>query len=278
MTFFTAMDAHTGLVDRKSAHKLGLELQEKYKGAAPFPHIVIDNFLPTEIVEMCLKNFHYGDVEAASYSRPQEHRKHEYRPDEMHPAVRHLFYSFNSLPFIKVLENITGIQGLIPDPYFRGAGFHEIRNGGHLSVHADFNHHVTMNVERRINLLIYLNADWKPEYGGQLELWSNDMSDCLHSIVPILNRAVMFNTTSFSNHGNPNPVNHPDGISRKSIALYYYTATWDDSKRAHTTQFRTRPKSTDRIDWSVKRRELVEDLIPPIIRRGLRSLKTKKSD
>lgn len=276
MTFLSSMDPQTGLVDRSAAHKLGLELRETYIGANPFPHIAIDDFLPSEIVETCLANFHYGKSDGVSYSRPQEQKKQEFRPDEMHPKVRQLFYSFNSLPFIKVLENITGIEGLMPDPYFRGAGFHEIRNGGHLSVHADFNHHVTMNVERRINLLIYLNEDWKPEYGGQLELWANDMSACHHSIVPVLNRAVLFNTTSSSNHGNPAPVNHPQGISRKSIALYYYTATWDDSKRAHTTQFRARPKSEDKIDWAVRRRELADDFIPPIIRRRLRSIFKKE--
>jgi hypothetical protein len=143
-------------------------------------------------------------------------------------------------------------------------------------VHADFNHHVSMNLERRINLLIYLNADWEPEYGGQLELWDNDMAKCCHSIVPALNRAVMFNTTSFSNHGNPNPVNHPLGISRKSIALYYYTATWIENKRAHTTQFRARPKTEDKVDWLVKRREILADITPPIILRGLRNLKKSK--
>lgn len=277
MTFLTAMDPRTGLVDRTAAHKLGLEHRNAYNAGEPFPHIMIDDFLPPAIIELCLAHFDHGQSQGTSYSRAQEQLKFEYRPDEMHPDVRQLFYSFNSLPFIKVLENITGISGLIPDPYFRGAGFHEIRNGGHLSVHADFNHHVSMNLERRINLLIYLNADWQPEYGGQLELWANDMSRCHHAIVPLLNRAVMFNTTSFSNHGNPNPVNHPAGISRKSIALYYYTATWDETKRSHTTQFRARPQSEDRIDWAVKRRELVDDFVPPILRRGLRALKGTKS-
>ena len=109
-----------------------------------------------------------------------------------------------------------------------------------------------MDLERRVNLLIYLNDDWKDEYGGQLELWANDMSKCVQSVVPMFNRAAMFNTTSFSNHGNPNPINNPAGRSRKSIALYYYTATWDESKRSHTTQFRARPESEDKVDWRVR--------------------------
>ena len=107
------------------------------------------------------------------------------------------------------------------------------------------------------------------EYGGQLELWDTDMKGCVRSVVPEANRCVIFNTTSFSNHGNPHPVNHPEGRTRKSIALYYYTATWSDAKRSHTTQFRARPGTEDQVDWEMRVRELVADFVPPIMRRSL---------
>lgn len=283
MTFFTAMDPQTGLIDSKASRELGEDLHPQYASGDPFPHIVIDDFLPESVARMCLGEFDTnrttGNEGEVTFDRPQERAKRQYRPDDMTLPVRNLFYTFNSLPFIRVLENISGIKGLIPDPYFRGGGFHEIFNGGHLSIHADFNHHVTMDLERRINLLIYLNEDWSDDYGGQLELWANDMSRCVQSVVPHFNRAVMFNTTSHSNHGNPNPVNHPDGRSRKSIALYYYTATWDDAKRSHTTQFRARPQSGDKPDWAVRRRELIEDFLPPIIRRRFgRKTRAKTED
>ena len=85
-------------------------------------------------------------------------------------------------------------------------------------MHADFNHHKLMNLERRINVLIYLNKDWRDEFGGQLELWDSGITRCFHTIVPSFNRCVMFNTTSESMHGNPRPVNHPDRVPRRSIA------------------------------------------------------------
>lgn len=277
MAFVSCMDSQTGLVDASAARDLGRDLAEQYASGDPFPHVMIDNFLPESIARLFLAEFarlaEQEDTAMTVFDRPTERLKRQYNPDSMGPAARNLFYTFNSLPFIRILENITGIKGLIPDPYFRGGGFHEIPNGGHLSIHADFNHHVSMNLERRINLLIYLNEDWQPEYGGQLELWANDMSRCVHSITPTFNRAVMFNTTSFSNHGNPNPVQHPENRTRKSIALYYYTATWDGSKRSHTTQFRARPQSEDRVDWSIKAKELVVDLTPPLLRRTLSRLK-----
>lgn len=275
MPYVSTMDAYTGLMKPMGDQLLGKELTESYNAASPFPHIVIDDFLPPEVLEKILN--HFGEIkpspDSQSFNRAQEKFKTSFQPDYLREDLRQLFYSFNSKPFIKVMENITGIKGLIPDPYFLGAGIHEIKQGGHLSVHADFNHHKLMNVERRINVLIYLNKGWKQEYGGGLELWDQKMTTLAHDIVPLFNRCVIFNTTSNSQHGNPQPVSHPDGVSRKSIALYYYTSTWDGSKRAHTTQFQARPGSTDKFDWRVKLSELKDEILPPILARRLRGLR-----
>jgi Rps23 Pro-64 3,4-dihydroxylase Tpa1-like proline 4-hydroxylase len=273
------MDPRSGFIALEDARDLGKTLNEEYESGNPYPHIVIENFLPTEIAQRCVREFdtsrHDGQI---VYNKEHERLKREYKPDELSHDVRGFFYVFNSRPFITIVENITGIDGLIPDPYFLGGGFHEIHNGGHLAIHADFNHHKPMNLERRVNLLIYLNEGWKDEYGGQLELWSNDMKECVQSIVPIFNRAVIFNTTSQSNHGNPQKVNHPNKISRKSIALYYYTATWDDAKRSHTTQFRKRANSLDKVNWSVRIQEAYADIMPPILRRCLGKVKRSLID
>ena len=252
MTFLAEMDTSNGLIPDKIARDKGRELNASYRVAQPFPYIAIDDFLPAAVLERCLAEFPQRSTNELEFNRDQERYKAQFNPDVLAPWNRNLFYAFNSRPFLRVLENITGIKGLIPDPYFSGGGFHEISQGGHLSVHADFNHHLPMNLERRINVLIYLNHDWKDEYGGQLELWDDAMSKCMVSVVPVFNRCVIFNTTSNSNHGNPNPINHPDKIPRRSIALYYYTATWDGTKREHTTQFRPRAASTDKVDWQVR--------------------------
>lgn len=271
MAFVSTMDPQTGFITPRGDEPLGTGLTESYNSAAPFPHIVIDDFLPPELLERVLAHCEQlnPDADVQSFERAQERYKTSFHPDSLDDDLRRLFYSFNSRPFVKLIENITGIKGLVPDPYFLGAGIHEIKQGGHLSVHADFNHHKIMNLERRINVLIYCNKDWKKEYGGGLELWDERMSKLFHDIVPLFNRCVIFNTTSNSQHGNPQPIDHPLGISRKSIALYYYTATWDGSKRSHTTQFKVRPGSNDKVDWRIKLRELNEDLIPPIIARKL---------
>jgi hypothetical protein len=268
MPYLNDMRIH-GFADAAAARDKGRELATVYNVAAPFPHIVIDDFLPPIILERCLDLFPSRNATDTQFDRAQERYKVQYNPDTLPDELRTLFYTFNARPFIRVIENITGIKGLIPDPYFLGAGFHETATGGHLSIHADFNHHKPMNLERRINLLIYLNKEWQADYGGELELWDQGMQQKVVNTVPLFNRCVIFNTGSDTYHGNPKPVNHPQGLPRRSIALYYYTATWIGPKRDRTTQFQIRTGTTDRVDWRVKSRELVVDLLPPLLQRTL---------
>jgi 2OG-Fe(II) oxygenase superfamily len=246
----------------------GRQFQTRYTTALPFPHIVLDNFLDEEMLEVCVREFPTTAERNAAYTRSQENLKVEFNPESLSPPIRSLFHSFNSAAFVHFLENLTGIKGLIPDPWFVGGGFHEVAQGGHLNIHADFNYHEIMQLERRLNVLIYLNKDWKEEYGGCLELWDARMQRCYRRVVPLFNRCVIFSTSSTSFHGNPQPVNHPQKLSRRSIALYYYTASWDGSRRAHTTHFKPRPGSADKTDLEVQMHELVKDFTPPIIYRG----------
>jgi Rps23 Pro-64 3,4-dihydroxylase Tpa1-like proline 4-hydroxylase len=250
----------------------GAELHQRYITAKPFPHIVLDDFMDEELANFCLREFPPHPSSIREYARNQENKKFEYNPEILSPSLRSFFYCFNSAPFIEFLQNLTGINGLIPDPYFAGGGLHEVANGGHLSIHADFNHHQAMDLERRINVLIYLNRDWKEEYGGCFEIWDRSMSQCSLRVIPLFNRCVVFSTSSTSFHGNPEPVNHPQGVSRRSIALYYYTATWDKSRREHSTQFKVRPDSRDRFDLGLRLDEIASELTPPIMMRSFRKL------
>jgi Rps23 Pro-64 3,4-dihydroxylase Tpa1-like proline 4-hydroxylase len=145
----------------------------------------------------------------------------------------------NAAPFMAFLEKLTGIAGLIPDPHLRGGGLHEIRRGGALGVHADFNFYKRLNLYRRLNLLVYLNENWTEAWGGDLELWDRQGKRCVRRISPIFNRAVVFDTSNLSYHGHPNPLQCPEERSRKSLALYYYTvdAPAEDDRTPHTTVF-----------------------------------------
>ena len=264
-------------IDTEAARRKGQDLAEAYAAADPFPHTVIDDFLPEAAARYCVDHFPTElDPDGQVFDRDQERYKRSFNPDYLEDArLREMFYTFNARPFIGIVENITGIKGLIPDPYFMGGGFHEIGQGGHLSMHADFNHHKPMGLERRVNVLIYLNDDWRDEYGGQLELWDRGMTACVRSVVPVFNRCVMFSTTNESNHGNPNPIAHPNRQTRKSIALYYYTATWDDLRASKTTQFRARPGTEDRTDWKVRTEEALQEFLPPVLARPAKRLVAK---
>jgi hypothetical protein len=263
------LDPETFLIETAEAKKVGESLEATYRNRTPFPYGCYDNFLDSSILEGVLEDLKSLPAPEASFDRAQERFKSSYSPERLPPHTRQLLYALNSKPFIAFLEAMTGIKGLIPDPYFMGGGIHVVSNGGHLDLHADFNHHKIMNLERRINVLIYLNKGWKAEYGGSFEIWNDDMSAQVESFEPIFNRMCCFNTTSRSWHGNPEPVNHPDGLPRQSIALYYYTATWSDLKKPQTTQFKPRPNSNDEADRLVARQELVKDLLPPALYRRI---------
>ena len=154
--------------------------------------------------------------------------------------------TFNSSKFISFLEVLTSIHGLIPDPHFVGSGFQQVMNGGKLGIHVDFNFHKGLNLYRRLNVLIYFNKNWKEEYGGHLELWDREMQKCVKTIPPIFNRCVVFETSSFSWHGHPDPIRVPEGVTRKSIVLYYYTSNQGlQDAEAHWTRHRERPNSIE---------------------------------
>ena len=111
----------------------------------------------------------------------------------------------------------------MPDPHLEGGGLHQIVPGGHLGVHVDFNRHPRTGLERRLNVLMYLNRDWKEEYGGALELWRAEPRRREQRILPLWGRLVVFSTTDRSYHGHPEPLACPEGMTRKSVALYYYS-------------------------------------------------------
>ncbi len=267
------LDSKSFLIETSVAKALGKDLSEAYLNKQPFPYGCFDNFLDTSILDGVLNDLESLPTPEESFDRAQERFKASFSPEKLPDHTRNLFYALNSRPVIAFLEALTGIKGLIPDPYFMGGGVHVVSNGGHLDIHADFNYHNILKLERRINVLIYLNKDWKPEYGGSFEIWNDDMSEKVDSFAPIFNRMCCFNTSSRSWHGNPEPVSHPEGHPRRSIALYYYTATWSDARKPHTTQFKPRPGSIDKPDWRVARKELMKDFVPPILLRTIAKLR-----
>jgi hypothetical protein len=226
-----------------SALACGAVALPEYSDADPFPHVVLDGlFDPARL----------GEVSAAARSTilPAEpdfygsFLKHKLSDrSAMAPAIGALIDELNARPFVSWLEELTGIPNLRPDPHLEGGGLHRIGRGGFLKIHTDFNWHARLQMHRRVNLIVYLNEDWSGDWGGHLELWARDMSALGARVAPVFNRTVIFSTTDDSYHGHPDPLRCPQGVTRNSVALYYYTVEAPPSRfgRSDMTNYRERP-------------------------------------
>ena len=255
--------------------RLAKENAEKYANGKPFPHIYFDDFLPVEAAEAALRDFPQPkELKWQQFDNPNEKKLAFDSVERLPIGPRDVLFFLNSRPMIQFLEVLTGIKGVIPDPYYVGGGLHQIKPGGKLGVHADFNHHAKLNLERRINVLVYLNKDWKEEYGGHFELWDKEMTHAEQKILPLFNRCAIFSTTSTSFHGHPTPLSCPPDRTRKSIATYYYSngRPEEEQNPSHSTLFQQRPGDEDVVRES-SFKKFVHAVTPPIVADAVRSLR-----
>jgi len=235
-----------------------------YRHARPFPHAIFDNFFEPAMLDLVLAEFPApGQLAWRSFKNEYEVKLFSSAETTFGPMTRLLLYHLNGITFLEFLSQITGIPHLIPDPTFNGGGMHQIERGGKLGIHADFNKLKGYDLDRRLNVLIYLNKDWREEYGGHLELWDENMSRCEVKALPVFNRMVVFSTTDFSYHGHPEPLCCPEGMTRKSLALYYYTngRPKHEVSAKHSTQFRERqPGEFGPVSLRKRMRALLKDI------------------
>ena len=250
---------------------------KSFATAAPFPHVVVDGLFPQQAVDDVLKEFPEPSARSDWIRLYDETSAKLAMPHDwtMGPSTRHLLNQFNSAAFVNFLEQLTGIEGLIPDPHYGGGGLHQMERGGFLKVHADFNRHGSLGLDRRLNVLLYLNRDWDDGWGGQLELWDTTMASCVQRISPVFNRMVIFATTDLSYHGLPDPLQCPPSVTRRSLATYYYTNGRPEHERspAHSSLYQRRPGQDPSL-----RQPIWKDLIPPLVGRIRRHVARKRAD
>lgn len=232
---------------RSRIHDMNLDqLREEYRTAKPFPFFKIDNFLDDQAARQVVQS--YPDYDAAramgrEFNAMSERLKVQVTDAaKFPPAVKALSDELSSPEFLEKLEYVTGIPRLVNDELLIGGGMHITGSGGRLDVHVDFNLVEDRQLHRRLNILVYLNDPWQPSWGGNIELWDEEVRNCVQSFQPVFNRCVVFETTDKSYHG-VTPVTSPEGVLRRSFAAYYYTREapegWDGKR--HSTVFRARP-------------------------------------
>lgn len=215
-------------------NELKKEFNDKTK---PFKFIIIDNLFDIEIlqkIETEIRNYSHERMIDSNkflnkiiieYDNETRYNKKviDTDIDEISINVKYIENMMNSYIFISFIEEITGINNLKIDPNNFRSGIHSISKDGKLAIHTDFNYNIDINKYTAITIILFLNSDWKPSYNGELELWNPDMSECIKSIPPIINRLVIFTPTKNANHGVPSIWNGSENYSRLSFAKWLYT-------------------------------------------------------
>ncbi len=226
-------------IDREALH-------QKVLASKPVPNFCIDNFLDESFaneVYAAYPSYDEAARQGKSFNAVNEKGKVQITDSKKFtPAVARLNDALAAPEFRDLLSYVFDIPDLLADEQLLGGGIHQTGPRGHLDVHLDFNYVEDRKLHRRLNILIYFNKNWQPEWGGEIELWDENVQNCIHSFSPIFNRCVVFATNEISYHG-VTAVKCPPDMARRSFAAYYYTtaapAGWDGT--SHSTIFKARP-------------------------------------
>lgn len=232
-----------GIINKKYLQEDTIqELSKQFHSASPFPFIIMENFLEEELANMLYEKFPDNTKLDIHWNGLNEKKSEGCNFENFDHAFSELKQYIMSPEMSKWIEQTTGVKDSIVSDDKLGCGVHQGKNGSFLDVHVDFNMHHKINKYRRLNLLIYLNKNWKTEeYGGELELWNPDMTECVHKVAPLFNRAVIFETNAWSYHGY-SQISIPENESRKSFYTYFYTDEQGNQKSYHDTTFKARPE------------------------------------
>jgi hypothetical protein len=233
--------------------------RRQWASAGSVPYILLEDFLQPGVCEQLADFSAIEPFRAAPVLRNHQHvhRKTVSGPaawEVFTPIQSDFFKSVNAPEFLDFLMGVTGIEPMYADDELFGGGLHEIQNGGYLNIHTDFNHHPKTQKHRRLNLLVYLNPAWEDDWNGHIELWGEDISRPFLKERPLANRALLFETSEHSFHGHPMPLKMPNGMTRKSLATYYYSDFPPGLQPRHSTNYQL-----SRQQWAALMAKIADD-------------------
>jgi len=210
--------------------------RERFQTASPWPHLVLDDLIDPAMIAAAEQEELEPSLHMA-VDRSYRKIKAE-SPAPNGPTATAILESIGGTDFLAFLEELTGVSGLLPDPTHYWAGLHVNPPGAFQAIHRDFRVHPITGLFHRVNILIYLNSDWKSEYGGELELWKPDKSACERQVAPVAGKSVIFEAGPGAIHGIPEPIRCPAGRARLSLAAIYYTVDPPPNDRKESRLFR----------------------------------------
>ena len=218
------------------------ELSIQFNSAQPCKHIALPNFLEDDVATILFRNFPKLDTLNVKRKSINENKSEEYHLERYHTQFNELRDYLNSEEMYKWISKITGVENISSTYDSLGSGIHQGGPGSFVDIHVDVNMNPAAKLHRRFNLLIYLNKNWKDEYGGALEFWDKDIKNCMAKVMPYFNQAALMITDETSYHGYAK-INIPEDESRKSFYCYYYTPAGKDFVY-RDSRFKTRPEDS----------------------------------
>ena len=213
------------------------KLAESHAAGSPVPYTIIDNFLPDELFNTLSFEVDFlQESDWTVFSNGTSYRK-ECRNFTSTPRIQSMAYSFQGSVFLNWIEKLTGIEKLVGDPHYRGGGITRVSSGNSLGLHNDFNWNEQLRLTRRVNIILYMNSEWDDSWGGELEFWDFDKTECLVKIAPKPNRLAIWNYDERLIHGHPNPLTCPESVARQNFIQFYYSSNATHETPPHRSQF-----------------------------------------
>jgi hypothetical protein len=203
----------------------------------PVPYLVIDDFLPKDILTQAQSEIaQIPDYQWTNFTRKGSLMR-ECKIFSSAPTIQTLTHCFNSGVFLNWLEALTGKDRIISDPKLVGAGLSTCSNGHFLNLHTDFNWNEQLHLNRSCSAILYLNPKWDEQWNGALEFWDFERTECLVKTYPIPNRLIIWDYDERLIHGYPTPLACPTDQQRENLRLFYYSSNSTPISNPHRSLY-----------------------------------------